>query len=146
MKSFTRLRDFLEDGPEDVPITFEYSASFRIAGLDLPFDEIERVLQLSASHTHRKGEHRGKTTFKEDMWRLESPLVETRPLSEHLDWLWTQLAPHKAYLLTLKKRYHIDVFAGYRSSCDMAGLDIPIASMQIYFDLGIPFGLSIVVA
>ena len=147
MKSYSKLRDFLDDGEEDVPLHFAYSAALRIMGIDLPFDEIENMLNLPATHKHRKGEaHHGGAVYGQDQWRLESPVSEEEPLEKHLDWLWTRLRPHKAYLRKLKETHRVDIFAGYRSNCDHAGVEIPIESMRVYFELEIPFGLSIIIA
>ncbi|HYE73065.1 MAG TPA: DUF4279 domain-containing protein [Blastocatellia bacterium] len=146
MKSYSRLSDFLEDGEEDVPLFFACSASLRIMGNNIPFADIENTLGLKGSHKHRRGESRGKKTYEEDLWTLSSPLPEEEPLAKHLDWLWEHLHQHINYLLSLKRDYKIDIFAGYRSNCDHAGIEIPVSSMRIYFDLEIPFGLSIIVA
>jgi hypothetical protein len=151
LKSYSRLRDFMEDGEEDEPLYFAYSACLRIMGDDLPFEEIENALQLPATHKHRKGELKNERRseiwrFKEDAWMIHSPLPEEEKLEKHLDWLWENLGSHKEYILSLKNRYRVDIFAGYRSNCDHAGVEIPIESMQIYYDLQIPFGLSIIVA
>jgi hypothetical protein len=145
MKTYTRLRDFLENGQPNVPLTFEYKASFRIFGHELPIEEIERTLPVFPVYKHRRGEIHGSSIYKDDMWRLDSPLSEHRPIGEHLDWLWLQLKPHKPFLLKLKQNHKIDVFVGYESNCDMAGVEIPIESMSIYYELAIPFGLSIIV-
>lgn len=146
----TNLDDFVEDENEDEPLRFAYSATFRIMGENIPFDEIENTLKLSASHKHRKGElQNGRSEiwrFKEDAWMIESPLPDEEKLEKHLDWLWETLSPHKAYILKLKDKFRIDIFAGYRSNCDHAGVEIPIESMQIYYELQLPFGLSIIVA
>jgi hypothetical protein len=80
------------------------------------------------------------------IYRLISPLPEEEKLEKHLDWLWENLGSHKAYILNLKDRFRVDIFAGYRSNCDHAGVEIPIESMQIYYELQIPFGISIIVA
>ena len=144
-KSYSRLQDFLENGEEDVLLHFAYSATLRIMGENVPFDEIEHILNLKGSHKHRKGDKRGKGVYREDLWSLESPLSEEKPLEKHLDWLWEHLKQHKNYLLRLKQKHRLDIFAGYRSNCDHAGIEIPIESMQIYFELEIPFGLSIIV-
>jgi len=114
-------------------------------GDNLPFDQIESKLKLSATHKHRSGDKRGKTIYTKDLWMLNSPLSEDKPLEKHFYWLWNQLKGRRKYLLGLKKKYHIDIFAGYNSTSDIAGVEIPIESMKIYFELKIPFGLSIVV-
>jgi hypothetical protein len=71
MKSYSRLRDFLEDGEENVPPYFAYSASFRIMGDALPFEEIENTLfQMSQSL--------GRSAAKLSATRLERTQCQTR--------------------------------------------------------------------
>jgi hypothetical protein len=38
------------------------------------------------------------------------------------------------------------VFLGYRSDCDTAGVEVPYTSLEIFIELEVPFGLSIIVA
>jgi hypothetical protein len=39
----------------------------------------------------------------------------------------------------------VDVFLGYRSNCDTAGIEVPHTSLEMFSELQIPFGLSIIV-
>ena len=59
--------------------------------------------------------------------------------------LWERLRPHKEYLLGLKKSVTVDVFLGYRSNCDHCGVEVPHTSLEMFWELKIPFGLSIIV-
>ena len=49
------------------------------------------------------------------------------------------------YLRALKKTVLVDVFLGYRSNCDHAGIEIPHTSLEMFTELEISFGISIVV-
>ena len=102
---------------------FAYSATLRIFG-DLPnLDEISNALSLRPTHTHRKGDqHRSGSPFSHDMWSFTPPLDESEPLEKHIDTLWSLVKPHKHYLLELKKLATVDVFLGYRSDCETAGI------------------------
>ncbi|MEO8904126.1 MAG: hypothetical protein ABI488_17425 [Polyangiaceae bacterium] len=40
----------------------------------------------------------------------------------------------------------VDVFLGYRSNVDTAGVEIPYSSLDMFVRLEIPLGLSIIVA
>ena len=80
------------------------------------------------------------------MWLFQPPMEESEPLHKHIDALWLALKPHKRYLLELKKSFAVDVFLGYRSNCDHAGLEVPYSSLEMFLELKIPFGLSIIVA
>jgi len=79
------------------------------------------------------------------MWSYTPPVDESAPLHKHIDALWAKLKPHKQYLLELRKSATIDVFLGYRLNCDSAGVVVPHTSLEMFSDLEIPFGLSIIV-
>jgi hypothetical protein len=40
----------------------------------------------------------------------------------------------------------VDFFLGYRSSSDSAGVEVPAKSLEMFIDLQVPFGLSIIIA
>jgi len=80
------------------------------------------------------------------MWSYTSPVKESEPLHVHIDSLWSTFREHKEYLLELKKDLTVDVFLGYRSNCDHAGVEVPHQSLQMFTELQIPFGVSIIVA
>ena len=71
---------------------------------------------------------------------------ESEPLHTHIDALWAAVRERKQYLLDLKRTATVDVFCGYRSNCDTAGVEVPYQSLQIFQELQVPFGLSIIIA
>ena len=79
------------------------------------------------------------------MWSYSPPVDESEPLHEHIDALWLKLKPHKRYLLALKKSLTIDVFLGYRSNCDTAGIEVPHTSLEMFSELKIPLGISVII-
>jgi hypothetical protein len=146
-EGFRTLRGWLEGWERDEEIYFDYSATLRISG-DIPdLDEIGSRLGLEPTHTHRKGDKKGPRSpgYKNDMWSYRVNLPDSEPPEKHIDALWSQLKPHKEYLLELKKSLSIDVFMGYRSNNDMAGFEVPSESLEMFTELGISFGVSIVV-
>lgn len=78
------------------------------------------------------------------MWSYEAQVDEKIDLEKHIDELWAKLKPHKEFLLGLKKTLTVDVFLGYRSNSDTAGIEVPYSSLEIFTELKIPFGLSII--
>ena len=96
-------------------------------------------------HTEKGDRGRTGPPFSHDMWSYTAPVDETHPLQEHVDVLWALLKPNKGYLLDLKKAATVDVFLGYRSNCDTAGVDLSHTSLEMFIDLEIPFGISIIV-
>jgi len=146
-KTFRTLRGFLAGQEPKSDLYFAYSATLRICGTGLNFDEITDRLGLQPQTLHRKGEkpdprHAG---FKDDMWAYSPPVEKNCPLSEHVDALWTKLKPHRNYLLGLKRSFEIDVFLGYRSNCDNAGIIVPSRSLEMFTELEIPFAVSIII-
>jgi hypothetical protein len=79
------------------------------------------------------------------MWRYTPPVKESEPLHVHIDALWNTFKGKKEYILRLKHDLTVDVFLGYRSNCDHAGVEVPYQSLEIFRELQVPFGLSIIV-
>lgn len=79
------------------------------------------------------------------MWSYEVQIDEHAAIEAHINELWSKLKPHKEYLLDLKKTLTVDVFLGYRSNCDHTGIEVPHTSLEMFMELEIPFGLSIIV-
>ena len=73
-------------------------------------------------------------------------MPEERPLAVHIDTLWAHLKPHQDYLRSLKRHLTVDVFLGYRSNSDTAGLEVPHTCLEMFTTLEVPFGLSIIIA
>ncbi len=147
-ESFTTLHGFLDGEEPDEETYFAYSASLRIFG-DIPnLDDIGTRLEVVATQTHRKGDKPGARSpgFAHDMWSYSPPLDESEPLARHIDALWSKLKPHKQYLRELKQHLSVDVFLGYRSNCDHAGIEVPHRSLEMFTELEIPFGVSIIIA
>jgi len=145
---FRTLRGFLAGWEPDEPITFAYSATLRIFGAIPSLDEITRRLGVAPTDSHRRGERLGPNSplHESDLWSYEPPIPESEPLNVHIDALWATVRPHTRYLLDLKRSLTVDVFLGYRSNCDTAGIEVPAASLEMFTALQIPFGLSIIVA
>ena len=147
-QSFRTLRGFLRGEEPDELTWFAYSAALRIHGADLPVDEITKRLGVEPTHMHRKGDKRAPTSpgYRDDAWHFEPALPETEPLERHLEALWAVVKPHVGYLKTLKQKYKVDVFCGYRSNCDNAGLELPHTCLELFTALEVPFGVSIIIA
>ncbi len=147
--SFKTLRGFIDGEEPDEPIYFAYRASLRIFGDNLPLDEITRELGIQPTYTRRKGDRSkptSKTVYRDDAWFFDSSLPDTEPLHRHIDEVWTAVKPRAMYLKGLKQRFNIDMFCGYRSNCDHAGIEVPASSLEMFTTLEIPLGMSIIVA
>lgn len=143
---FRTLRGFLEGEEPDEETYFAYSATLRIFGNIPDLDEITRQLGVQPTNAYRKGDRRVPEAppYEQDMWRYSPPIPESEQLSIHIDALWNQIRAHKKYLLELKKSLTVDVFLGYRSNCDHAGVAVPHTSLEMFRELEIPFELSII--
>jgi hypothetical protein len=146
-KHFRTLRGFLSGHEADEPNWFAYSACLRIHGEGLPFEEISNQLGVQPTHVHHKGECRGPRSpaWRDDAWHFEPPVPKTEPLCRHIDALWDAINPHIAFLKELKQRFKVDVFCGYRSNCDQAGIEVPHTCLQLFTALEVPFGVSIII-
>lgn len=124
---------------------YAYSATFRIFGQNVDFQNINETLRLSPTHMHLKGEKRTEKSkpYSCDMWYLEADVAEERDLEKHILWLKKKLLPHKKFIVDLKKKYNVDIFFGYRSNSDQGGFSIPPKCLELFIELDIPFGFSI---
>jgi Domain of unknown function (DUF4279) len=138
-----------DDGGEPEEATyFAYHASLRIFGNIPELDEITRHLGIAPTDAHRRGDRRKPNSppYEHDMWSYTAPVREDEPLHVHIDTLWNTFRDRKDYLLKLKRDLTVDVFLGYRSNCDHAGFDVPYQSLEMFNELQVPFGVSIIVA
>lgn len=113
---------------------FRYSVSLRISGNELESDEISTKLNLINSSNRRN-----------DVWIYKIQNGEDKHINQQLLELWDLLGEQKSYLIELKERYELDVICSYTTDCDHAGVEISSEALEILSQLGIPFGLSIVV-
>jgi hypothetical protein len=147
-KGYRTLRAALTSSEEPAePIYFAYSATLRIFGRIPDLDELTRHLGVSPSDSHRQGERRRPESapYQHDMWSYDAPLNESEPLHVHIDSLWSVFRERKEYLLQIKQNLSIDVFFGYRSNCDQAGVEIPHRSLEMFLQLEVPIGVSIII-
>jgi|SRR5579859_5636645 len=146
-EGFRTFRGAFAGQEPDEPPYFAYSATLRIFGDCLDLDDITHQLELTPTNSHPKGDRHSSRSapYKHDMWAYEPPVPEEQPLEVHIDALWADSKHATAYLRTLKQIATVDVFLGYRSNTDHAGVSIPAASLEMFVELEIPFGLSIII-
>jgi hypothetical protein len=147
-KAFRTLKGAMRGEEPDEPTYFAFMASLRIHGDALPFEEITSRLGVQPTMIHRKGERRAPNSpaYLDDAWHFQPALPESAPLEHHIDALWRVVKPHVEYLKSLKETYKVDVFCGYRSNCDHAGIEVPHTCLELFTALEVPFGVSIIVA
>jgi hypothetical protein len=132
---------------DEEPISFSYGATLRIFGQIPDLDGISRTLGLSPTHTHKLGDQRSLYSpdfFEHDMWSYDSQVPKDHPLEIHIQTLWAHIKPHRAYLMRLKERLTVDVFCEYSTNACGAGIEVSHRSLEMFIELEIPFGLSII--
>jgi hypothetical protein len=145
---FRTLRGFLRGEEPDEETYFRFSATLRIHGDALLFDEISSQLGVSPSHQHHKGVKRSASApaWRDDAWHFSPDIPGAEPLERHIQALWEVVAPHVEYLKSLKGRYKVDVFCGYHSNSDTAGFEVPHTCLELFTALEVPFGISVIIA
>lgn len=147
-RMFRTLRGFLNGEEKDEANEFRFSATLRIHGDDVPFEEISQTLGVHPTNLHRKGECRGPNSpiYRDDAWHFQPSLPDSEPLEIHIEVLWQVVRPHVEYLKSLKQRFKVDVFCGYRSNCDTAGFEVSHRCLELFTALEVPFGVSVIIA
>jgi hypothetical protein len=147
-RMFRTLKGFVSGEEPDEASYFHFSATLRIHGDGVPFEEIAARLGVEPTNLHRKGERRGPSSppWRDDAWHFQPALPETDSLDRHIEALWRVVRPHVAYLKALKERFKVDVFCGYRSNCDTAGFEVPHTCLELFTALEVPFGVSVIIA
>ena len=126
---------------------FNYSATLRIFGKIENLNEISNLLDLEPTYSHNIGDKRTENSEPRDfaMWMYKPDIPREEPLENHINALWNTIKNSKNKLLELKEKYTVDVFLGYRSYCDNAGIEIPYTCLEMFTELKIPFGISIII-
>jgi hypothetical protein len=149
MKGFHTLQGFLTgDEPDQMQPIFAHHATLRIfseTGLD--FEGIGSALGLIPTTTGRRGDKVGPRSppNKGDVWMYRASTPSERDLHEHIDDLWQVLKPHGDFLRRLKAHATVEVFLGYSSNIDHAGVKIPPKSLEMFTALELDLLLNIVV-
>jgi hypothetical protein len=148
LQSFRTLRGFLDGREPDGPNYFKFSATLRVHGDAVPFEQIEQTLGVVPTNSHRKGERRVPRSpeYRDDAWHYQPPVPESEPLARHIEALWEVVRPAVGFLKGLKPRCKVDVFCGYRSNCDTAGFEVPYTCLELFAALEVPFGVSVIIA
>lgn len=130
------------------PVFFNFSATLRIYGEGLDLEELSRTLGLEPTHAHRKGESRapGAPPYLDDLWGYQPAIPRDRPLHEHIMALWVAVQPHILYLRSLKSRFKVDVFCGYRTNSVTAGFEVDHRCLGLFAALEVPFGVSVIIS
>jgi hypothetical protein len=146
--SFRTLRGFLDGNEPDEEPYFAYSATLRISGHIPDLDAITRTLGLAPTQALHKGDRvRPRSApLNYDCWHYQPLIPESEHLALHINALWAAIKPNRDYIKALKSQATVDVFLGYRTNCDHAGLELPYQCMELFTELEIAFGVSIIIA
>ena len=132
---------------KDEPAYLRFSASLRIFGDGLDFEEISRTLGVCWTHAHRKGERRSPSSqpWPNDMWIYQPRVNGKRPLDEHIIAVWDAVRSNIGYLRDLKRKFQIDVLCVCRSNSDGANFKVDQRCLGLFVDLDVPFEVSVIV-
>lgn len=86
-----------------MPNRYHIRARLRVGGPHFDPDSFSAAIGLDPSRQFSPGQPRPKPTSRPNptspgLWSLESPLPETAPLADHLNWLLDRLSPCAAAL------------------------------------------------
>jgi hypothetical protein len=144
---FSTLRGFLDGDEPDEDRNFAYSATLRIFGVLPDLQLITDTLGLMPTQALHKGQcfRPRSAPLKHDCWHYMPPIPESEPLEAHINALWGAIKDHRDFIKGLKCTATVDVFLGYRSNCDHAGVEVPHTCLEMFTELEIPFGISIII-
>ncbi|HEU4328418.1 MAG TPA: DUF4279 domain-containing protein [Roseiflexaceae bacterium] len=136
-----------DDGEADEEPYFCFTATLRIFGERLDLEEITRQMGLEPTGTHHKGDRRSERAqpYPHDMWRYEAPVDDDQPLAVHIDRLWADIRHAAPFLRELKQIATVDIFLGYRSNWPVGQVPVPLACLEMFVELDMSFGLSVIV-
>lgn len=141
-------KEFLRPDEPDGETYFAYSATLRIFGVLPDLQLITDTLGLTPTQALIKGQcvRPRSDPLKHDCWHYKPDVPKSEPLEVHINTLWTAIKKHRDFIKSLKRDATVDVFLGYRSNCDHAGLEVPHTCLEMFTELEIPFGVSIIIA
>ena len=149
MKSFNTLKGFVTgEEPKEIKPFFAHNATLRIfSEAELDFEDLGAVLGVTPTTTVRRGQRVGPRSppATGDVWMYRAPVPDESDLYEHIDALWRTLPPNVSFLRALKTRATVEVFLGYSSNIDHAGIRVPHASLELFTALELDFSLNIIV-
>lgn len=120
------------------------SASLRIFGFGLDFEQISQVLQIEASQTHRAGElNARRRPSVSDLWLLDSPLPLTEPMEAHIQWQRRIAAPHYGFLRGLKEGSQVRSYCGLTAD-DIGTFRVSAESLSLFTELAIDLEVGLV--
>src|SRR5260370_875909 len=93
-------------------------AALRISGDTLRHDQINAILGLEPTQSGVKGERfstRHSAVRRTSFWLLKSPLSDSLPLAEHLEWLLDLIEPKLDLIGSLAEKWRVDFFCGFSS-------------------------------
>lgn len=138
------------DDEEDVRPYYLHMATLRIKGTlegtDSP-EVITRILTLEPTHSHRRGERSSPKAepYSSDAWHYRAPVAREEPLDKHLLALWQSVREHVDYLKAIKVRQNVDIHCSYRTNVHAAGFEVDPRALEMFRELELPFGVSIIV-
>lgn len=131
--------------PSDAPV--QTSASVRIFGQGLDFENISRTLGVDSSETHITGEVTlCRTPLRTDVWILDSPLSHTLPLDSHLKWLRQALINGPEFRRSASIVGEMDSYCGVSIEGERCSFLLSPEALRLFTDLRVSMYLSLIFA
>jgi Domain of unknown function (DUF4279) len=123
-----------------------HRAAFRISGDTLRPDQVSALLGLEPTQSGVKGErfsNRHSVVRRTSFWLLKSPLSESLPLPEHLEWLLNLMEPKLDLIGSLAEKWRVDFFCGFSSENGQGGVTFDPSLLRRLAHLGVPLVLDL---
>jgi hypothetical protein len=122
-------------------------ASFRLIGTSLHPPTVSRLLGLTPSHAHAKGDlvsRQSSARHPTGVWLIHSPLPDTASLREQLSVLLEATSEHASELLHLEdSELRADFPCGIHLTGDSAVLEFDAATLRRIADVNARLGFDI---
>jgi hypothetical protein len=108
-------------------------------------DAVTEELGIDPTLSYQKGDKYRNGVRSKSAWMYTSPTDESVHLDHQIEDLWQTFREKMDYIKGLKDENEVDIFMGYRSNCDHAGMQIAPDKLQIFNALEISVSLSIII-
>jgi hypothetical protein len=121
-------------------------AALRISGDTLAPDQMTAILGSEPTESGIKGERfstRHSAARRTSFWLLESPLKDSLPLADHLEWLLDLVEPKLDLIGSVAEKWRVDFFCGFASGNGQGGTTFESDLLRRLAHLGIPLVLDL---
>ena len=120
-------------------------ASLRVAGTDLDPDYISKSLGVESTHFHKRGDlNHLREPYPRDLWLVQSPQGQEKPLEEHLLWLGEKLIPNRDSIRKLRSSgCAIDIYCWQSRFTEQGAIVLSVKAMDVFRELDCELQVSV---